>query len=44
VQAFEAAAKTVNGTRPIMSVELVHLDAEANVAIIEVPVVAGKEI
>jgi carbonic anhydrase len=26
-----------------MSVELVHLDAEANVAIIEVPVVAGKE-
>ena len=33
----------VNGARPRMSVELVHLDAEANVAIIEVPVVAGKE-
>jgi carbonic anhydrase len=33
----------VNGRRPTMSVELVHLDAEANVAIIEVPVVAGKE-
>jgi carbonic anhydrase len=33
----------VNGIRPRMSVELVHLDAEANVAIIEVPVIAGKE-
>ncbi len=33
----------VNGVRPRMSVQLVHLDAEANVAIIEVPVVAGKE-
>ena len=34
-----------SGVRPAarMSVELVHLDAEANVAIIEVPVVAGKE-
>ncbi len=33
----------VNGWRPRMSVQLVHLDAEGSVAIIEVPVVAGKE-
>jgi carbonic anhydrase len=33
----------VGGKRPIMSVELVHLDAEATIAIVEVPVVAGRE-
>jgi carbonic anhydrase len=33
----------VNGWRPRMSVQLVHLDPEGSVAIIEVPVVAGKE-
>ena len=33
----------VNGVRPVMSVQLVHIDPEANIAIIEVPVVAGKE-
>jgi carbonic anhydrase len=33
----------VNGQRPRMSVELVHLDPETTIAIVEVPVVAGKE-
>jgi carbonic anhydrase len=33
----------VDGKRPRMSVELVHLDPETTIAIIEVPVVAGKE-
>jgi carbonic anhydrase len=33
----------VNGKRPPMSVQLVHLDTETTVAIVEVPVVAGKE-
>jgi carbonic anhydrase len=33
----------VNGWRPRMAVQLVHLDAEGSVAIVEVPVVAGKE-
>jgi carbonic anhydrase len=33
----------INGKRPRMSVELVHLDPESTIAIVEVPVVAGKE-
>lgn len=33
----------VNGKRPRMSIELVHLDAETAIAIIEVPVIAGRE-
>jgi carbonic anhydrase len=33
----------VNGKRPRMSVQLVHLDSETTVAIVEVPVVVGKE-
>jgi carbonic anhydrase len=33
----------VNGRRPRMSVQLVHLDPESTIAIIEVPVVPGRE-
>jgi carbonic anhydrase len=33
----------VNGKRPRMSVQLVHLSPETVIAIVEVPVVAGKE-
>jgi carbonic anhydrase len=33
----------VNGKRPRMSVQLVHLDPESTEVIVEVPVVAGKE-
>ena len=33
----------VNGRRPRMSVQLVHLDPESTIAIVEVPVVAGRE-
>jgi carbonic anhydrase len=33
----------VNGKRPRMSVQLVHLDAETSMVIVEVPIVAGKE-
>lgn len=33
----------VDGKRPVMSVQLVHLDAETSVVVIEVPVVAGRE-
>lgn len=33
----------LDGQRPRMSIELVHLDPEAAVAIVEVPVIAGKE-
>ncbi len=33
----------VDGKRPVMSVQLVHLDAETAAVIVEVPVIAGKE-
>lgn len=33
----------VGGKRPRMSIDLVHLSAEANFLIVEIPVVAGKE-
>lgn len=33
----------VNGKRPRMAVELVHLDPESAIAIVEVPVVAGRQ-
>jgi carbonic anhydrase len=33
----------INGVRPRMSVQLVHLDPESTIAIVEVPVVAGRE-
>lgn len=33
----------VNGKRPVMSIQLVHLSAETGFLIIEVPVVVGKE-
>jgi carbonic anhydrase len=39
----EPGETAVNGTRPPMAVELVHLSPEANFLIVEVPVVVGKE-
>jgi carbonic anhydrase len=39
----EPGETAVNGRRPQMALELVHLSPEANILIIEVPVVAGKE-
>jgi carbonic anhydrase len=33
----------VDGKRPVMSVQLVHLDAETAAVIVEVPVIAGRE-
>jgi carbonic anhydrase len=39
----EPGETAVNGTRPPMSIELVHLSPEENFLIVEVPVVVGKE-
>jgi carbonic anhydrase len=39
----EPGETAVNGQRPPMALELVHLSPEANFLIVEVPVVAGKE-
>lgn len=39
----EPGETAVNGQRPQMALELVHLSPEANILIIEVPVAAGKE-
>jgi carbonic anhydrase len=39
----EPGETAVNGTRPPMAIELVHLSPEANFLIVEVPVVVGKE-
>jgi carbonic anhydrase len=41
---FRAPGETaVNGQRPPMALEMVHLSPEAKILIVEVPVVAGKE-
>jgi carbonic anhydrase len=41
---FRAPGETaVNGERPPMALQLVHLSPEANILIVEVPVVVGKE-
>jgi carbonic anhydrase len=39
----EPGENAVNGKRPVMSLQLVHLSPEATFLIIEVPVVEGKE-
>jgi len=39
----EPGETAVNGQRPPMALELVHLSPEANLLIVEVPVVVGKE-
>jgi len=39
----EPGETAVNGNRPPMALELVHLSPEANFLIVEVPVVVGKE-
>lgn len=39
----EPGETAVNGERPPMSLQLVHLSPEANILIVEVPVVVGKE-
>jgi carbonic anhydrase len=39
----EPGETAVNGQRPPMALELVHLSPEANFLIVEVPVVVGKE-
>jgi carbonic anhydrase len=39
----EPGENAVNGKRPVMSLQLVHLSPEARFLIIEVPVVEGKE-
>jgi carbonic anhydrase len=39
----EPGEHAINGKRPRMSVELVHLDSETTMVIVEVPVVAGRE-
>jgi carbonic anhydrase len=39
----EPGETAVNGQRPPMALELVHLSPEANVLIVEVPVMVGKE-
>ena len=39
----EPGETAINGQRPPMALELVHLSPEANFLIVEVPVVAGKE-
>jgi len=39
----EPGETAVNGQRPPMALELMHLSPEANILIVEVPVVVGKE-
>jgi carbonic anhydrase len=39
----EPGETAVNGKRPPMALQLVHLSPEANILIVEVPVVVGKE-
>ena len=43
IEFHEPGETAVSGKRPAMSLQLVHLSPEANLLVIEVPVVVGKE-
>jgi carbonic anhydrase len=43
VRFHEPGENAVNGKRPLMTLQLVHLSPEANFLVIEVPIMVGKE-